>query len=105
MPVLGLLLGHQLSGTLGAQAHLVGGGGLAAVGVYTIVQAIRSADEAPSTLKDASLGRLLWLGAGLSIDNLLSVHAGNLPLTAHRSPLALGIVLVCVGAAIAAQLF
>ena len=90
MPVLGLLLGRQLSGTLGAQAALIGGSALALAGVYTIIQAIRSADEPPSGLADAGFGRLLWLAAALSIDNLFVGFA----LGTSRSPLGLGIAII-----------
>jgi putative Mn2+ efflux pump MntP len=90
MPVLGLLLGRQLSHTLGAQAPLVGGSALALAGAYAIIQAIRSADEPPSTLSGAGLGRLLLLGAALSIDNLVIGFA----LGTYRSPLALGIAII-----------
>jgi manganese efflux pump family protein len=65
---------------------------LAAAGVYTIIQASRSTDEPPSTLKGAGLGRLLLLGAGLSIDNLVVGFA----LGTYRSPLVLGIALIAV---------
>jgi manganese efflux pump family protein len=92
MPVLGLLLGRQLSHTLGAQAHLIGGSLLAAAGAYTVIQATRSAAERPPTIAGAGLGRLLVLGAGLSIDNLIVGFA----LGTYRAPLALGIALIAV---------
>jgi putative Mn2+ efflux pump MntP len=90
MPVIGLLLGRQLSGSLGAQAPLVGGLALALAGAYAIIQAIRSADEPPATRAGAGAGRLLLLGAALSIDNLVVGFA----LGAYHSPLALGIALI-----------
>jgi manganese efflux pump family protein len=134
MPVIGLLLGRQLSHTLGSQAHLVGGGLLVAAGAYTLLDAIRSGDDGPP-VAGAGMGRLLLLGAGLSIDNLIvgfalgTYHAPlvlgialiaivsvglsliGLELGArlgtsveHASELLGGIVLICVGAAIATQL-
>jgi len=134
MPVIGLLIGRQLSGTLGAQAHWVAGGVLAAVGVYTILGAIGS-DGGQPVPADAGLARLLVLAAGLSVDNLIvgfalgtydvsvvlaialitTLSVGfsliGLELGArlgarieHLSELLGGVVLVAVGAAVATRL-
>jgi len=102
MPVIGLLVGRGLSGSLGAQAHLVGGGLLIAAGAQTAVVELRSRDgdgngdghghdRAPA-LAGAPLGRLIVLAAGLSIDNLIIGFA----LGAHRAPLVLSIVVIGV---------
>jgi putative Mn2+ efflux pump MntP len=106
MPVIGLLVGRGLSGSLGAQAHLVGGGLLIAAGAQTAVVELRSGDgngdgdghghghghdRAPA-LAGAPLGRLIVLAAGLSIDNLIIGFA----LGAHRAPLVLSIVVIGV---------
>ncbi len=90
MPIIGLLLGRKLSGTLGAQAHIVGGGLLIAVGVQMAVFALRSGDGQSSSLAGAPVGRLILLGAGLSIDNLVIGFA----LGAHNSPLVLAVLLI-----------
>ncbi len=92
MPVIGLLIGRGLSGSLGHQAHIVGGGLLIAAGAQMGVYALRSGAGDPSALAGAPLGRLILLAAGLSIDNLIIGFA----LGAHRSPLVLAVVLIGV---------
>jgi manganese efflux pump family protein len=71
MPLLGLLLGRGLAGTLGRDAHWIGAGLLIATGVYALVQAARPAGRDRSG--DAAgqrTGRLVLTGVALSIDNL-----------------------------------
>jgi manganese efflux pump family protein len=92
MPVIGLLIGRGLSGSLGHQAHIVGGGLLMAAGAQMGVYALRSGAGDPPALAGAPLGRLILLAAGLSIDNLIIGFA----LGAHRSPLVLAVVLIGV---------
>jgi putative Mn2+ efflux pump MntP len=92
MPVVGLLLGRQLSHTLGSRANLIGGGLLAVAGLYTLIGAIRTADESAPAVTDARLGRLMILAAGLSIDNLIVGFA----LGTYHAPLALGIALIAI---------
>ena len=92
MPVVGLLLGRQLSGTLGSHAHLLGGGLLVAAGAYALLDSTRSHDEPPPALAGAGLRRLLVLGAALSIDNLIVGFA----LGAYGVPLALAVVVIAV---------
>lgn len=74
MPVVGLLLGRDLAGSLGHAAHWIGAALLTATGVYTVVQAIRHRqaghDGAPATPASQRGWRLLITGAALSIDNL-----------------------------------
>ena len=73
MPLLGLLLGQGLAGTLGHAAHWIGAALLIATGCYAIVQAVRSqARDQGQPAAQASLpaGRLLVTGLALSIDNL-----------------------------------
>lgn len=70
MPILGLLLGHGVAHDLGSRAHIVGGALLIATGAFTIAQAVRTTDAAPSAL-NLRRGRLWLLAAGLSIDNLI----------------------------------
>lgn len=98
MPLLGLLIGRGVSGSLGHQAHIVGGGLLMAAGAQLGVTALRSGeddvdvDRPRSALDGAPLGRLIVLATGLSIDNLIIGFA----LGAHRSPLVLAVVLIGV---------
>ena len=74
MPILGLLLGRRLAGTLGHAAHWMGAALLIITGLYTVVQAIRSPgrkDAGQPTAQDGPpTGRLLVTGLALSFDNL-----------------------------------
>jgi putative Mn2+ efflux pump MntP len=90
MPAIGLLLGRQLSGTLGDWAHVIGGLLLITVGIQTVVAGVRSGEGGTAGLADAGLGRILALAAGLSIDNLIVGFA----LGAYRAPLALSIAII-----------
>jgi manganese efflux pump family protein len=93
MPAIGLLLGRQLSGTLGDWAHVVGGLLLIAVGVEATVAAVRGRDERDDELAGVRSGRLVVLAAGLSIDNLIVGFA----LGAYRAPVAVSIAIItCV---------
>ncbi|MGH2876351.1 MAG: manganese efflux pump MntP family protein [Solirubrobacteraceae bacterium] len=92
MPVLGLLAGRGLAGSLGGAAHWIGGGLLVAAGVQMAVGALRNSGEDSDTpaLAGAPLGRLILLAAGLSIDNLVIGFA----LGARNTPLVLAIVVI-----------
>ena len=92
MPVIGLLVGRSLSGSLGSRAHLVGGGLLVLVGLQMGVSALRSDDDAPPALAGAPLARLVLLAAGLSIDNLVIGFA----LGARDTPLVLSVIVIGV---------
>lgn len=71
MPILGLLLGRSLASVLGHAARWIGATLLIAIGVYAIVQALRSqSGKIPATPAGQRTGRLLVTGAALSIDNL-----------------------------------
>jgi len=72
MPVLGILLGDSVAGSLGRHANLVAGLVLCFAGVYALVQ-----DRAESAAADGTTGpsgpslrRLIVLAVALSIDNL-----------------------------------
>jgi putative Mn2+ efflux pump MntP len=101
MPVAGLLLGREVSGSLGPRAHIVGGLLLIAVAAHAGLEALRSRRGAPggaapgdaaAALAGVALGRLVVLAAGLSIDNLIVGFA----LGARRAPLVLAVVLIGV---------
>jgi putative Mn2+ efflux pump MntP len=98
MPVIGLLIGRGLSGSLGARAHLLGGSLLIAAGAQMAFLAVRSGsgpgpgDGRAPALASAPLGRLIVLAAALSIDNLIIGFA----LGARRAPLVLSIVVIGV---------
>ena len=83
MPIIGLLAGRGAAGALGHATRWLGAGLLIATGVYSLVQALRSARDAastgtPSTGPPSSgppsepprLGPLLVTGLALSTDNL-----------------------------------
>jgi putative Mn2+ efflux pump MntP len=93
MPVVGLLIGHQLSHALGSAAHIIGGLLLIAVGAQITIAAKRSERPAAARSEDpagAHLGRLLLLAAGLSIDNLVVGFA----LGAYHAPLAVSVAVI-----------
>jgi putative Mn2+ efflux pump MntP len=79
MPLVGLLLGRQLSGGLGGTAHPAGGVLLCLTGLYGLVTGLRPARE-PGNRAAGQVGgawRLrLWLSAlALSLDNLVAGFA------------------------------
>ena len=77
MPLVGLLIGHSSAHSLGQATRYVGGGLLAAAGLWSLVEALRTDDEDAAddhgTLQKAgqSSGALLMSGFALSIDNLV----------------------------------
>lgn len=90
MPLLGLLVGHQVADSIGATASYLGGGLLVATGLYTLVQARREvSDEAPGS---TGPGNLLFTGAALSIDNLVVGFA----IGAYKVSLILAAVVIAV---------
>lgn len=64
MPVVGLVVGHQLAGTIGSASRWIGGGLLVATGVWT---ATRRATPGASP----GTGRLTVTAVALSVDNLV----------------------------------
>jgi putative Mn2+ efflux pump MntP len=93
MPLLGLLVGHRVAGSIGSAASYLGGGLLIATGLYTFVQARKRASDVAGP---TNTGKLIVTGAALSIDNLVVGFA----LGAYKVPLveaALVIAVVSVG--------
>jgi putative Mn2+ efflux pump MntP len=70
MPLLGLLLGHRLAGTLGHASRWIGAALLIATGLYSLIQAFRHAGDDTTGVAGQGLGQLLVSGLALSIDNL-----------------------------------
>ena len=72
MPVIGLLLGRSLAGSLGSATRWTGAGLLIATGLYAVVQSLRGRGQNQDHQQVAGqhLGRLLLTGAALSVDNL-----------------------------------
>ena len=77
MPVVGLLVGHGSAHSLGQATRYIGGGLLAAAGLWSFVDARRTESVEPADGSDAlpkarqSAGALLVTGFALSIDNLV----------------------------------
>jgi manganese efflux pump family protein len=70
MPMLGLLLGHGLAGTLGHAARWIGATLLIATGLYALIQAFRHHGGNTTSAAAQGLSKLLVSGLALSIDNL-----------------------------------
>jgi putative Mn2+ efflux pump MntP len=86
MPILGLLAGRSLVGTLGHAAHWTGAALLIATGIYALVQAIRSQHNEARRV-DQRTWQLVITGVALSIDNLavgfaLGTYHVSLPVAA-----------------------
>ena len=94
MPVVGLLIGRQLSHALGSAAHIIGGLLLIAVGAQVTISATRSSsgDDSPPSVAGLRMRDLLVLAAALSIDNLVVGFA----LGAFRTPLALSVAVIAI---------
>ena len=90
MPLLGLLLGHRVAGSLGPASALVGGGILIATGSYTIYQARHTKVERGPI--QVGMAPLVITGAALSIDNLVIGFA----LGTHRGPVAQAAAVIAV---------
>jgi len=76
MPLLGLLVGHRVAGSIGSAASYLGGGLLIATGIYAFVQARLAASEVAGP---TNTGKLILTGAALSIDNLVCRRFPKLP--------------------------
>jgi putative Mn2+ efflux pump MntP len=70
MPIAGLLAGRGVASTLGHTTRWVGGFLLIATGIYGLVQAGRDGPPDGSPGGPLGLGRLLFTGLALSVDNL-----------------------------------
>lgn len=91
MPIVGLLIGHQLTGAIGSKSNIIGGTLLSLTGLYLLVSAIRRRDDkAVTKANDERLGKLLLTGLSLSIDNLIV----GFSLGTYHEPLALAAVII-----------
>ncbi len=74
MPLLGLLLGHNLTRSLGHSTRWIGAALLVIVGGYAAIQAARNRGEnggtSPAAAAGLKTGRLVVTGIALSVDNL-----------------------------------
>lgn len=101
MPILGLVLGHDLARSLGHTAHWIGAALLIATGLYAVAQAVRarnkSGDRRAETTVGQSTGRLLVTGIALSIDNLAVGFAlGTYHVSLILAAAVIGAVSVCL---------
>lgn len=74
MPIIGLLLGQGLAGSVGEIGHFFGAGLLVLTGAYTLWQAWKSnqgREAKAASNPHTSLSRLLLAGLALSLDNLV----------------------------------
>lgn len=89
MPLLGLLVGHRVAGSVGSAASYLGGGLLIATGLYAFVQARIGGTE---VARPTNTGNLILTGAALSIDNLVVGFA----LGTYKVPLTEAAVVIAV---------
>jgi len=68
-PVLGILLGRSVAGSIGANAKLYAGLVLCAVGAYTIGRELLAPESESKVSRPRSFAHLVVLGSILSIDN------------------------------------
>ena len=92
MPIIGLLVGRELSRTLGGSAPTIGGLLLIAAGAQTTFAALRTSEEPADSLASTRTARLLVLGAALSIDNLIVGFA----LGANHAPILLSVITIAL---------
>jgi manganese efflux pump family protein len=102
MPLAGLAIGRTAAGDLGGHSGLVAGVVLCLAGAYTLIESIRTArrdgdvdGHAEGSGTGPSLGRLIVLGAALSLDNLAVGFAlGAYHVPAVVAALVIGVVSV-----------
>lgn len=72
MPIVGLLVGHQIASSLGSHTNVIGGGLLVLTGLYIALQALAQGSKPHKPSQSGqSLHKLLLAGLALSIDNLI----------------------------------
>lgn len=71
MPIIGIVLGHQLANVLGSNASHIGGALLVFTGLYIIIQAILNKQHHVKHAATLGSKKLLLTGLALSIDNLV----------------------------------
>jgi len=72
MPIIGLVIGHKVAGSLGTHANIIGGILLTLTGLYLLIGALRHRDDDKVKQADTkNTGKLLMTGLSLSIDNLI----------------------------------
>ena len=97
MPVVGLLLGHSLAHRLGAASKPIAGGLLGVAGAYAIINELTGESEAAPERGGVTTKRLVLIGAGLSIDNIVIGFALG---TYHVNILAAALLIATVSVAL-----
>jgi putative Mn2+ efflux pump MntP len=90
MPIIGLVIGHQLAAKLGNNANIVGGLLLGLCGSYLIFSALRNIDNKEVKMATHSWGKLLIAGLSLSMDNLIV----GFSLGTRHQPLPLAVLII-----------
>ena len=101
MPIVGLVLGHDLARSLGPAAHWIGAALLIATGLYAVVQPGRarnkSGGQRAETATGQRTGRLAVTGIALSVDNLAVGFAlGTYHVSLIPAVTVIGAVSVCL---------
>jgi manganese efflux pump family protein len=102
MPVLGLVLGHNLARSLGSTAHWIGAALLIATGVHAVIQQVRARNKSDDQRAETAVtgqrtGRLLVTGIALSVDNLAVGFAlGTYHVSLVLAATVIGAVSVCL---------
>lgn len=101
MPILGLVLGHDIARSLGHSAHWIGAALLIATGLYAVMQSVgarnKSGGQRAGTVVGQRTGRLLVTGVALSIDNLAVGFAlGTYHVSLVPAVAVIGAVSVCL---------
>jgi manganese efflux pump family protein len=91
MPIVGLVLGHQIAGKIGGHSNVIGGVLLGLTGLYIVYSGLRKEDEkAVEKANHEQFGKLLLTGLSLSIDNLIV----GFSLGAYHQPLILAAAII-----------
>lgn len=95
MPIVGLLVGRKVAGTIGGDASWLGGSLLIATGLYAYVEARREHGARPGASMPTR--RLLLVAAALSIDNLVIGFAlGSSHVSIPLAIIAIGVVSIAM---------
>ena len=90
MPIVGLVIGKQLSTFFNNKANLIGGILLLITGLYEIISSLRKQDEVEVKKAYKSWNKLLLSGLALSIDNLII----GFSLGAYKEPFLLSALII-----------
>lgn len=95
MPVLGMLAGRAVAGTVAGAAPIIGGVAVGLMGVAGVVESLRKGSGDNTRAPVLGLGRLVVLGLVLSIDNLAVGFAlGSAKVSLAAAVVVIGVVSV-----------